>query len=153
MITLIFLVVVIYYLSIGAGIVSVLLKKLTPVETNTHKNNINLSNQQQTNVYADLYILYLLGTAILIFFMIDYKTQNQNIDVAIEGCAGVIVFYTGLILVYRPYEKAFNMIAVVINEVFKLAFLVFLFLIEKRITSDLWIMIGTYITLSLLVTI
>jgi hypothetical protein len=150
---LIFFVVIIYYLAVGAAIVSALLKKLSPVETNTDDSEINLSKQQRTNLYADLYVLYLFATAVLIFFMMDYKTDNQNIDVAIEGCAGVIVFYTVFILVYRPYEKAFSMIAVVMNEIFKLGFLVFLFLIENGITSDLWIMIGTYITLSLLLII
>ena len=49
----------------------------------------------------------------------------------IEVCAGVVVVYVAVLMVHRPYEKVFNIVAVVMNEIVKLMFLAFMFLIEK----------------------
>jgi hypothetical protein len=75
---------------------------------------------------------------------------ERNIAMTIEACAGMVVGYVVVLVGYRPYEKVFNMVAVIMNEILKFLFLAFMFLIEKNLVPQLWIMIGTYLTLALL---
>jgi hypothetical protein len=42
------------------------------------------------------------------------------------------------------------MAAIVLNEVTKMGFLVFLYFISKGVVSDVWNLVGTYLTLVLL---
>jgi hypothetical protein len=42
------------------------------------------------------------------------------------------------------------MVAIIMNEVVKMGFLVFLYFISKGVVSDVWNLVGTYLTLALL---
>ncbi len=74
---LVFFVVIIYYMALGASIFSTLLAKMNAVEVGSKslKKKVNLTDHQQTNPYADLFIVYLFATSVLIFFMIDFRTE------------------------------------------------------------------------------
>jgi hypothetical protein len=45
------------------------------------------------------------------------------------------------------------MAAIVLNEVTKMGFLVFLYFISKGVVSDVWNLVGTYLTLVLLLSL
>ncbi len=69
------------------------------------------------------------------FFTIDFTTEKQNFNYLIESCFGVILLYTLIIIILRPYSDKLNQISIILYEVVKMIFLVFLYLIKKAMLS------------------
>ena len=96
---------------------------------------ITLKFHQSYNPYTDLFFIYLFVTSVLFFFTIDFTTENQDFQYLIEICFGVVIIYTIIILIFRPYPDRLNQGSIILCEIVKMLFLVFLFLIQKSILS------------------
>lgn len=96
---------------------------------------IKLTFQQSINPYTDLFFVYLFVTSLLFFFSMDFATEEQNFEYLIETCFGVVLTYTAIILIFKPYPDRLNQGSIIICEIVKMLFLVFLFLIQKSMLS------------------
>lgn len=105
---------------------------------------INLNFQPSSNSYTDLFFVYLFVLSLLFFFTIDWKTEAQNFGHLIEVSFGVVLLYTLVIIILKPYQDNLNRISIILCELVKLLFLVFLFLVQKQVVSQILQLIAIY---------
>lgn len=73
--------------------------------------------------------------AMLILFSIDYRREQIAFEYMLEVCLGIVAIYTLTIILLRPYTDKLNQFAIISNEIIKILFLVFLFLLKKSILT------------------